>query len=91
MTKFKKARVDIYHEKFYRYLMEGHKREEEVDLLDVCVLVHTAHSGGGRKSKKKCHLGCLNRIFTFLVYLLNSNFLKIITKNIILQFFPPHI
>lgn len=35
MTKFKKARVDIYHEKFYRYLMEGHKREEEVDL-DVC-------------------------------------------------------
>ena len=37
MTKFKKARVDIYHEKFYRYLMEGHKREEEVDL-DVCTL-----------------------------------------------------
>ena len=56
MTKFKKARVDIYHEKFYRYLMEGHKREEEVDL-DVCVLVHTAQNGGGRKSKKECHLG----------------------------------
>ena len=33
--KIQMARVDIYHEKFYRYLMEGHTREKEVDL-DVC-------------------------------------------------------
>ena len=52
MTKFKKARVDIYHEKFYRYLMEGHKREEEVDL-DICVLVHILLTVGVGENPKK--------------------------------------
>ena len=56
MTKFKKARVDIYHEKFYRYLMEGHKREEEVDL-DVCTCTYCSKWGWAKIQKKESHLG----------------------------------